>query len=100
LQRNKIPVFVWRGEAAPNENWEFIGILFYGKPLNRANFSRNADCVSVSGKIGAKLNRLRNALAEGVSRPYRENSQKSSFERGAAKSRLSQKQLQVILFTI
>jgi hypothetical protein len=30
---NKIPVFTWRGEAAPGENWDFTGILFYGKPL-------------------------------------------------------------------
>jgi hypothetical protein len=30
---NKIPGFTWRGEAAPSETWDFIGILFYGKPL-------------------------------------------------------------------
>jgi hypothetical protein len=30
---NKIPVFTWRGFAAPGENWGFTGILFYGKPL-------------------------------------------------------------------
>jgi hypothetical protein len=26
---NKIPGFAWRGEAAPSETWDFIGILFY-----------------------------------------------------------------------
>jgi hypothetical protein len=31
---NKIPGFAWRGEAAPSETWDFIGILFYSKPLN------------------------------------------------------------------
>jgi hypothetical protein len=31
---NKIPGFAWRGEAAPSETWDFIGILFYGKPLS------------------------------------------------------------------
>jgi hypothetical protein len=36
---NKIPVFTWRGEAAPGENWDFTGILFYGKPLTRQSFS-------------------------------------------------------------
>jgi hypothetical protein len=30
---NKISVFTWRGFAAPGENWDFTGILFYGKPL-------------------------------------------------------------------
>ncbi len=33
LLLNKTPVFTWRGEAAPGENWGFTGILFYGKPL-------------------------------------------------------------------
>jgi hypothetical protein len=35
---NKIPVFTWRGEAAPGENWDFTGILFYGKPLSNWSF--------------------------------------------------------------
>jgi hypothetical protein len=30
---NKVPVFVWHGSAVPDENWNFTGILFYGKPL-------------------------------------------------------------------
>ncbi len=32
---NQIPILVWRGEAAPNKNWDFTGILFYGKPQVR-----------------------------------------------------------------
>jgi hypothetical protein len=38
---NKTPVFTWRGEAAPGENWGFTGILFYGKPLNLFTILRN-----------------------------------------------------------
>jgi hypothetical protein len=36
---NKIPVFTWRGFAAPGENWDFTGILFYGKPLNKSSIA-------------------------------------------------------------
>jgi hypothetical protein len=35
LLLNKVPVFVWRGSAAPDKNWDFTGILFYGKPISQ-----------------------------------------------------------------
>jgi hypothetical protein len=44
---NKIPGFAWRGFAAPSKTWNFIGILFYGKPLT----PRNALLESVSRHI-------------------------------------------------
>jgi hypothetical protein len=50
---NKIPGFAWRGEAAPSETWDFIGSLFYSKPL-KPTHKTNGDRPTNGGRLGGK----------------------------------------------